>query len=35
MPGAIVHTLMPCLAKSLAAVKVKPITPALEALYAL
>ena len=34
MPGAIVHTLTACLARSLAAVRVNPITPAFEALYA-
>ena len=32
IPGAIVQTLIECLAKSLAAVIVNPITPALEAL---
>jgi len=34
IPGAIVFTLIACLAKSLAAVRVNPITPAFEALYA-
>ena len=34
IPGAIVFTRIACLAKSLAAVSVKPMTPAFEALYA-
>ena len=34
IPGAIVQTLTACLARSLAAVSVNPITPAFEALYA-
>ena len=32
IPGAIVLTLIPCLARSLAAVRVNPITPAFDAL---
>ena len=35
IPGAMVQTLIACLAKSLAAVIVNPITPAFDALYAL